>query len=760
MRTGRRINAFQIILLVILIGVIVATVFNMTTHRLFVKSGKEFIDSVVFYGKNLFGIPVEDAPADVSYLDFDDSIIKSLLPIDFEVFGYKFLATFELMFNGVFISRSWDGFCNSMANLLSIFMLVAVPIILGIFIYYLRLFRNVVDSDPNYLSKPLKIFLKFKVNVIDRIKNFVLGIWMNFKYTKWLYWPFLLLFLYNINIFSLALVLLAWYFYFIFSMNFMSIWYLICKVFICISPLLHPVLWPFWIIMLIRWIIKLKIKRGYSKLEDMFYKNEEFISDNFGVVTGIYGPPGTGKTTSAVAFATQIEVMLREKARSQMMEIRAEFPDFPFRCLEKEVEHLKKKSECVNKIQIEFYFKNKFKVGKNDAIKERINVFFEEYEYNLEEKKNCHYDGLSVAYIEEELVDYAQLYFIYISILAYSTYSIRYDEGIELSHAFPGLKYNFFHRDLRMDEIKETNQSYHANIFDYNLLRLNSQVENVYNKSYEDLTKEEQEELNRLITLFDFGVITISEIAKERGNKDSNRGREFGETNPSNDGLANCLGLIRHLTTVRHQQYGFIIWDDQKISALRQVESAMAEVNIFLPKQTKNKKNTLPLWFFEGIILDWGLTHYSRLYNKYIACRNDQTLFSYFVFRMYAFFYNINRKISNTFGFKRYDLNLSGVGINGGQEQRGESTFYVMDKIVYAGKKFDTAVYSGYFDKLKLQAEEGNNQADSFEGPTATFNELERTHGYMFGELGNTMKKYVKRNYEIKKRRKKDPLNN
>ncbi|MBQ6921333.1 MAG: hypothetical protein IJQ72_05530 [Bacilli bacterium] len=745
MKNSKRINVYQIILLAVLTGVIVATVFNLTSHRLFLKSGKEFIDSAIYYGKNLFAVSEETVSKDnVSYLVFDDSIIKSLLPVDIEVFGYKFLATFELMVNKNFITPSWYNFGMTMSNLLSIFMLIGLPIVMFIVLYYVRLFRDVVKSESSQQSAPLKLFLKFKLQIYDRIKFFILELWFNLRYTKWLFWPYLIILLYNVNIVSLFLIVIAWYLYFVFSMDFLSIWYLICKFFICISPLLRPIFWPAWIVLLFVLIIKKKIDKGYSKLEDMFYRNETFIQDNFGVVTGIYGPPGTGKTTSAVAFATQIEVMLREKARSQMLEIRAEFPEFPFRYLEEEIESLKEESKCVNKIQIEFYFKDKFK--KSEII----------YGYDLRYNKNCHYDGLSVAYIKDELNDYAQLYFIYISILAYSTYSIRYDEGVELTHAFPGLKYNFFHRDIKMDEYKQTNQSYHANIFDYNLLRLNSQVEKMYNKDPKDLTDAEKKELDRLITLFDFGVITISEIAKERGNRDTNKNRDFGETNPSNDGLANCLGLIRHLTTVRHQQYGFIIWDDQKISALRQVEAAMAEVNIFLPKQTRNRKNALPLWFFEGIVLEWGLSHYSNLYNKYIAHRNDQTLFSYYVFHMYSFFYNLNRKIANTFGYKRYDLNLSGVGINGGQEQRGESTFYVMDKIVYSGKKFDTAVYSGYFDKLKLQAEEGNNQVDSFEGSTASFKELERTHGYMFGELGTTIKQYIKRNSDIKSRRKKE----
>lgn len=744
---NKRINIYRIVLLILFAGLAVLTIFNVTSTKLFIKSCREFADSIVYYFKNIFGISTASnvvvSAEDVSFLDIDYSIIEGILPADIEVFGYRFLAMWELMVNKDFIGITWGNFVNGLTVFLNILLLFGVPVILLIVLYFLKIFRDVPESEGCQVSVPLKIFLFIRKKIFHPIKVFIKNLWLTFKNTKFIFWPTFVLIMYNLNMWSLILIIIAWYLYFVFSLDFISIWYLLCKFFICISPLLKIYFWPLWILLILYLIVKAKINRGYRKLEEMFIKNEEFISDNFGVVTGIYGPPGTGKTTSAVAFATQIEVMLREKARSQLMEIRAEFPQFPFRYLEEEVEYLKQNKKCVNKVQIDYYFEQKFK---------DLNVV---YGYDLRTKKNLHYDGLSVATLKHELCDYAQLYFIYISILAYSTYSVRYDEGIELSHAFPGLKYNFFHRDLRMDEFKETNQSYHANILDYNLLRLNGQVEAFYNKDPKDLTKEEKKELNKLVTLFDFGVITISEIAKERGNKDTNRNRNYKtDTNPANDGLANCLGLIRHLTTVRHQQYGFVIWDDQKISALRQVEAAMAETNIFLPKQTGKKKITLPLWFFEGVILEWGLMTFSNLYNKYISYRNDQTLFSYIVFGLYSFFYNINRQITNIFGYKRYELSLSGVNVNGGQESRGESTFYVMDKIVYAGNKFDTAVYSGFFKVLKLQAESGNNESESFKGSTATFKELEKTHGYMFDELGTTMKQYIGKNDRIKKERK------
>ena len=243
------------------------------------------------------------------------------------------------------------------------------------------------------------------------------------------------------------------------------------------------------------------------------------------------------------------------------------------------------------------------------------------------------------------------------------------------------------------------------------------------------------------ITLFDFSLLTLSEFGKDRGNRYSNQARKEKKVKPSNDGTSNCLGVLRHLTTVRYKQYGFMIWDEQKLSAFSGVEAAMAETNIFISKQKKNQKSALPLWFFEGVIIDWFSSRYNYLYQKYIHLRNDQTLFSYIASHISSFFNNLSRNLVNTFGYRKIVLSLSGVNVNGAQEQRGEDSFFLMNKIVFSNR-YQTDCYKGFFDNLKRQAKEGINQFDSYSGRVATIEELVKTNGYFATELAQSILGY------------------
>lgn len=723
----KHINVFQIILIVLMFGLIVFTILNFSSHRLFGKSFIELIDSVVYYFRSMFS-EEQISSEGVSVLAFDESIARSVLPIDIEVFGYRFLSTFEIMVNPAFIKTSWNGFLIWLGKAANVVLLLAMPVFIIIFCYYnFVIFKNKLNSEPSQMSKPLKVFLWMQDKIYYPVKYFFVNLWMEFRNNKVFFFGFIILGLYNINIFSFILTFFAWYLYFVFSVDFISLWILLCKFFICISPLLYPFFWPFWILGVLILIEYLKIKRAYSKLQDMYDKNDDFV-EQLGIITGIYGPPGAGKNTLEVGIATQKERLLRLQAFNQMMEIRSEFPDFPFRYLEMKVEDLKVNNEIVNKIQIEFYFR--------DFFKDKDEIFG----YSLKCNKTEHYDDLSVANIIDELIDYAQLYYIYVSSLAASTYSLRYDKGVMLSHAFPGLRYDFFHRDFRNDH-----ESERAKIFDLNLIRLNNQLDNSNDKNgyvYKP-TKDKN------ITLFDFGLLTLSEFGKDRGNRYSNQSRKDLKVKPSNDGTSNCLGVLRHLTSVRHKQYGFIVWDDQKLSSFSGVEAAMAETNIFISKQNKNMKISLPLWFIEGVLLEWFSSRYNKLYQKYIHMRSDQTLFSYLVSHVSSFFNNLCRNMLNTFGYRKIDLSLSGVNVNGAQEKRGEESFYLFNKIVFSDR-YQTDCYKGFFDNLKRQAKKGINQFDSFSGKAATIEELIQTNGYFSSEMAQSIIAYIEQNKEVK----------
>lgn len=717
-------NPYRIVIAVVMVGLLVATAFHTSSHLLFAKSFRELIDSIVYYFRSMFSDePIAKETASV--LTFDESITKSVLPIDPEVFGYRFLSTFQIMFNGSFFNDSWNSFLISFSKVANIILLLSLPIIITIVIYYNFIIFVPKESEASEQSKPLRFFLWFQSNIYYPVKYFFTTLNLEARNSKFFFFAFLFIGLYNVNLLSFALTFIAWYLYFIFSIDLLSLWYLLCKLLICISPLLHPLFWPLWIIGVIVLLEYLKIKGAYAKLEDMYAKNDEFV-DDLGIITGIYGVPGAGKNLLEVGIATQKERLLRLQAFNQLMEIRNEFPDFPFRDLEEEIEDLKVYNKVFNKIQLQYHFKDKF---KNQTVL---------YGYDIKENKAYHYDNLKVAFIVDELTDYAQLYYIYISSLAASTYALRYDKGIELTHAFPGLRYNFFHRDFRDDEDSEM-----AKIFDLNLIRLNNQLENSESSPNGIFTPKE----DKNITLFDFGLLTLSEFGKDRGNRYTNQQRKDKKVKPSNDGTANCLGVLRHLTTVRHKQYGFIIWDEQKLSAFSGLEAAMAETNIFISKQNKNQKSALPLWFFESVILEWFSNRYSNLYQKYILMRNDQTLFSYIVSHFSAYFNNLIRNLNNTFGYRKVDLSLSGVNVNGAQEQRGDDSFFLMNKIVFSNR-YQTDCYKGFFDNLKRQAKEGINQFNSFKESAASIQELYETNGYFASELVDAISMYYDMNKE------------
>lgn len=723
----KHMTIYQIVITLLIVGFLVFTVFNLSSHLLLRKSFFELIDSVVYYGQSMFSKEV--IPTDnVSVLTFDETIIKSLLPIDFEVFGYRFISMFQIMANPHFLEVSWSDFVKWLGNASNILLLLSMPVFMIIFIYYnFAVFKKVTNSTPTQISKPLATFFWFQENIFKHIKSFFKNLWREFCSSKIFVFSFIILALYNINMFSFFLTLLAWYFYFVFSVDLISLWVLVCKFIISISPLLRPVFIPFWvvgIIVLIEWI---KISVAFRKLEDFYDKNDNFVSE-LGIITGIYGPPGTGKNLLEIAIATQKEVLLRKQAFSGMMEIRSEFPDFPFRFLEQDVEKVKRDTVCVNKIQVEYYFRKLF--SNQEFI----------YSYNLKKNKTTHYDKLKVANIKDELLDYAQLYYIYISSLAASTYALRYDVGVKIGHALPEIKYDFFHRDFRNDKDSQISK-----IFDMNLIRLGEQLDG---KSGDVFVPSE----DKTATLADFGVLTLSEFGKDRGNRFTNQSRKDNKVKPQNDGTANCLGILRHLVTVRYKQYGFIIWDEQKLSAFSGLEAAMAENNIFLGKQNRKTKLTLPLWFVEGTILEWCQDKFNGAYEKYIYLRNDKTLFSYAVSHLSAFFNNLTRNINNTFGYRKLALSLSGVNVNGAQEKSGEESFFLMNKIVFSNR-YRTDCYKGFFDTLKKQAKVGINEMSSFDGVTATIEELIRTNGFFATELSMALIEKVTQNIEVKKKK-------
>ncbi|MFA7032879.1 MAG: hypothetical protein WC201_04900, partial [Bacilli bacterium] len=686
------ITIYDIIVIILLLGLAVYTGFHLSSHLLLANSARSFYESLVYYFKNIFsnGTVSDDG---LSILNIDESITKSLLPVDFEVFGWRFLATFELLVNPDNIKSAWWVLAPFLKNLAIVLMIIVPPLLLLGLVYHMAVFKNYHKTCEEE-SKPLQSLKKSQRKVLEPIGRFCKDLFNTWRYRQigerkifgfyinYYYAITLLLIAYNINVFSMVFIFIAWYLYFVFSLNISSIYYLVAKLLICLAPLLHPIFIPAWIVLVSYIVIKLKIKAGYMTLHKLYARDVDIVNAS-GVSLMLVGGPGTGKGSCGVIMQQIMEYLLRTKADSLMMEIRLEFPDFPWRKVEMIIEEkMANKDQLIqfkNKVQVETYFR---KLLDDAKIWEEKKVF---WSYDFRKQRIIFWDGLKVATLVEEILDYAQLYYIYAYRLTMANFSIRIDKQVLIDECHAAMIGDPFSTDSRNVETY-----YRAQRIDFNELRIFQKVANAKNAK-------------ELTALFDAGVIYAQEYEKERGNKVTNQNRADLPTKPSNDGVPSFVAFFRHLTTVRNTCFGRMLVDGQDINWLAGRETKMIETIAFIKTGKRKTKYAIPLFWIESVLLEWADDIFCSKIKKYIITRNDKTVYSYINGHFASFFRRINRIIWGTFGYESVPMSLSGSNLEGSQVGKGDTSFNLLYKIAYSDK-FKTDSYSGFWRENKEMA--------------------------------------------------------
>lgn len=512
----------------------------------------------------------------------------------------------------------------------------------------------------------------------------------------------------------MLMLLFAWYFYFIFSFNFLSIYHLVVRLLLCLSPLFRSYFIPLWVIGIIALVIYLKIKVGYMTLMKLLECNIDIV-DSAGVSLMLVGGPGAGKGSCGVIIQTIMEYLLRNKANTLMTKIRLEFPEFPWREIEMIIEKRMsgpKEKQFKNKVQVEYHFRSSFE--KERVWEEKKTIFG----YSLKTKKKLYWDSLKQETILEAILDYAQLYYIFPYRLTVGNFSLRIDKQVELNECHARMTFDPFHTDPRNQE-----SYFRSQRINFNQLRVLKQVD-AENDNVENTA------------LWDAGVIYVTEYEKERGNRITNQNRKGDTTKPSNDGVPTFIAFFRHLTTIRHMCFGRMLMDGQDLNQLSWRETKMVESVAFIKSGKRKTKYAIPLFWLESILLEWADDFFVSKVDKYINTRNDQTIYSYLVTSMAAFFRKINRKIWGTFGYESVPMSISGSNLEGSQVAKGDSSFNLLYKIAYSDH-FVTDSYKGFWNEAKKAALSGINQLDEFKDKVATREELKATNGYLSTELAS-----------------------
>lgn len=700
----KRLDYRHYICLVITLGFVACTVFLFpSAFGRVVEGGRDLGLSVAYYFCELFRIPYTFTPT-VNELPTFSMPSWSPLPPTWEEFQAAWGEYWRLWAS----KENFLGYLSLLGKIVrqgSLALIVLLPFVfLGVLL--VRLLYKTPNNRYDRDSLPLRIWKIVMRYTFVPVKAWCASFLAFLRRTKYpAVW--LAIWVFNFNGFAVVLEAFAYYFYFVFSFDFVNLYRQVYKLFLDLVPMLLFV--PPWAVAVIALFLFDKIRKRIAerRLSHFERKNRGFINAR-PIVTMIVGTMGTGKTTMLTDMCLSAEVMFRDKAFELLLENDLKFPNFPWISFENELRAAIAYHTVYNLATCRAFVRKKRKrFEKHGSTARQL------YGYDLGRYGGSYDDALKVVSVWDVLETYAQLYFIYVmeSSLLVSNYSIRTDLILQDLGNFPLWDSDFFSRDSRRLEAF----SRHAHILDFDMLRIGRTVveNNVYRNAFE------------------FGVVAVTEIGKERRNmfelKETKK--KDDEVNQKNDGFNDCLKMARHRAVVDNFVFLKIIADEQRPSSLG--ADARELFDIIHIRSRSDDALAMPFFSLEDLIYQWLYERFKSAYSKYRFLRGDNTLAIYLLKNLTAALRRYYVRIYN-----RYAFNCLAVEIEDGTLEGGISStnrYYLMWKKIYS-MRFATDSTAGFFEERALRSSVGLNDVSAYEGVRATWEELSRQGSFMFAE--------------------------
>lgn len=414
---------------------------------------------------------------------------------------------------------------------------------------------------------------------------------------------------------------------------------------------------------------------------------------------------GKRKTTIITDMALSQDVMFRQKALELLQKNDMRFPSFPWIALEMEVRKCMEHHVIYNLASIEKWMKL-----KRERFEKHHNAKWQLYGYDYDLYGLTYNDELKTYYLFDVLTNYVKLYFIYVieSSLIVSNYSVREDSVLMDGGNFPIWNSDFFVK-------RDKSLSHNAHILDFDTLRLGRKViaDNINNGSFE------------------FGVVLITEVGKERGNNLELKEVKKGtfETNQKNDLFNNWLKMCRHSATVENFPFIKVFTDEQRPESWGADARDLADIVTII--STGETHVALPFYTLEEMIAEKAFKWFIKLYYDFRYKRGDNTLFMHMLKWLVNLLYQRNLKIYNKYGYSTVFVQTE-QGTMDGKKHR--ERYNLMNYKVYK-ERFSTDCFSDYFSDMAIKAKVGLNDYITYATEKASVKELKQQHSYFIDAL-------------------------
>ena len=672
----------------------------------FGETAKDFGLSVGYYLCTLFGLDHDIVPSVTEYSSVMDWDI--LLPSDFEGFTSQAKSFFSLLVDEENFLGYWAKVGDVMLVLLKVVAII-LPCLLVLGLVIWRLYKS-GNTKHNKDTVPLKVFKSFSRCLYQPLKRAVLSYrdFLTEHRAVWILWA--VMWVFHLNAASIVTGFLAYYFYFVLSFDVANLYVQVCKLFIDLQVIFRY--FPWWCIAFVCWLLFDRWRKNIAlnRLRHFEARNCGFINE-LPIVSMACGSMGKKKTTLITDMVLSQEVMFRQKALEILQQNDMKFPYFPWIAFEDELRRCMEHGTVYNLASVKAWV-----ALKRSRFLRHRNAQTQLYGYDYARYGTTFDDSLKISRLFEVLETYAQAYFIYVleSSLIVANYSVRTDNLMADNGNFPMWITDFFPKRRRP-------QSRHAHILDFDVLRLGRKVL----------------ENNPKAGSFEFGVVGITEIGKERGNNLELREIKKGadDTNQKNDLFNSWLKMCRHSATVDNFPFIKVFTDEQRPESWGADARDLADIiNI---ASCGDMRLALPFYTIEEMLSEWAFNRFLSLYYDFRFRRGDNTLLVHILKSVVAWLWRRNLRIYNRFGYSVLKIEKERGTMDGKTENK---KYYLMNAKIYA-KRFSTDCFSDYFNDMAKRSKTGLTDYIEYATEKATVDELKMQNSYfinsLYGNAGN-----------------------
>lgn len=711
MKGEKRFDYRHIICIVLTIVFVLLSVFIFPSSFVRLIEGfRDFGLSIAYYFCELFGIEhsivptINDLPKSVTFDWALSETPYTALPQDWEQFKVAWHSYWQM-----FISKDnilgYFAHVGKVALIGSVVVLSAIPLLTIVYLVLKKVFSK-QNNDYNEDTKQLTAFKVVAKYTYHPIKQWICDFIAFMRRNKGYLIAWAVIWAYNFNLITIVVEFVAFYFYFVISFDALNIYRQVYKLCFDLWTPFHYVPWFVWVVVAIVLLDKWRKSIGYGVLNHHEMKNRGFINER-PIVFMACGSMGKSKTTFITDVALSQEVMFRDKAFEKILENDLKFPYFPWINLENLIKTAMEYHHVYNLATVRALIRKKYDRWQKNPTQDRL------FDYDYNRYGLTYDDNLKVVDIWSVIETYAQLYFIYVieSSLLISNYSVRVDGLLQDAGNFPLWNADFFKSDSRLIDA----YSRHAHILDFDTLRLGRRM-------VDD---------NQNANNFEFGVVLITEVGKERGNslELSEKKKNDVGANQKNDLFNSWLKMVRHSATVDNYPFVRVICDEQRPESWGADARDLCEI-VYI-KESGDMRLAMPFFTVAELLYSWIFSKFRNLYNEYRFNRGDNTLAMHLLKSIVAKIQAYYTHIYNRFGYKQLTMQVESGTMDG---QSKEQKYYLSAKKIYS-KRFSTDCFGDFFTQKAMRSPVGIDDLNEYVSEKATFDELSEQNSYFVTEL-------------------------